>query len=112
MPKKMSDLKGPVLSPGGLVRAMRTSFGLTMRELSEITKIPEPNLSDIENGKTEIGVKRAVLLAGAFGVEPEQIMFPRGYVRPAHEKLMDQVARRADAVFTRKRKAVAAGSRK
>ena len=36
-------------------------------------------MSAMENDKLDIGLKRAVLLAAAFGIDPSLILFPEGY---------------------------------
>jgi transcriptional regulator with XRE-family HTH domain len=66
-------------TPGGVIRAHRKNFKITLRDLSKITGIAESNLSLIENDKVEIGSKRARLIAAALGIDPSFIMFPNGY---------------------------------
>jgi transcriptional regulator with XRE-family HTH domain len=76
------DLEQVKATPGQVVHAFRKNFGLTLVELYQITGITHRNLSAIERDKMGLGVRRAVLLAAAFGIEPQQILFPHGYVRP------------------------------
>ena len=77
--KDFFSLDLPRSTPGQIVRAFRENFRLTQEDLSKITGIASTNISAIENDKVEIGRKRAVLLAAAFGISPSQLMFPDGY---------------------------------
>ena len=98
MSRNFSDLRHTKTTPGGVIKAFRKNFQMTQQELAQVTGIAETNLSAIENDKIEIGVKRAVLIAAAFGIEPASILFPNGFdasyskdvkaVRIASEKLM------------------------
>jgi transcriptional regulator with XRE-family HTH domain len=64
------------LSTGQVVRMLRELKGWTQAELAARSKISVSNLSLLENGRVEIGRKRAELLANSFGVHPALIMFP------------------------------------
>ena len=76
---KYSDLKQIQVTPGRVIRAFRNSFKITLQELEDLTGIKKSNISAIENDKVEIGVRRAVLLAAALGIGPEDLLFPNGY---------------------------------
>jgi transcriptional regulator with XRE-family HTH domain len=102
--KNFFDLDQVKATPGQVVRAFRTNFGLTLKELEEITGVSYTNLSAIEHDRTDIGVHRAVLLAAAFGIEPQQILFPQGYVRPDHHDAQ-RVRYRAKRLIEKKRRA-------
>jgi len=79
--KDFSNLKKQVkLTPGKLVGAFRRNFNFTQAELAKVTGIGETNLSAIENDHVEIGIKRAVLIAEVFGIDPSLILFPKDYV--------------------------------
>jgi transcriptional regulator with XRE-family HTH domain len=91
-----------------VVRAFRTNFGLTLKELEKITGVSYPNLSAIEHGRVDVGVRRAVLLAAAFGIEPQQILFPHGYQRPEHQEAQ-RVRTRAKRMLEKKRHIAASG---
>ena len=92
------DLNQIKTTPGGVIKAFRKNFQITQQELAEVTGIAEANLSVIENDKIEIGVKRAVLIAAALGIDPSLILFPSGFegsyskdvkaVQQASEKMM------------------------
>ena len=62
-----------------MIKAFRKNFNITQEELATVTGIAETNLSAIENDKIEIGVKRAVLIAAALGINPSGLLFPSGY---------------------------------
>lgn len=70
-----------VLSPGEVVKELRLKKGWTQKVLSEITEMAVANISNIESGRSKLGEERAILLAEAFGVKPEFILFPNGFER-------------------------------
>jgi len=64
------------LTTGEVIRMLRELKGWTQKNLAEHSGISVTNLSLLENGKVDIGKKRAELLATAFNVHPAIIMFP------------------------------------
>jgi transcriptional regulator with XRE-family HTH domain len=64
------------LSTAEVIRMLRELKGWTQAELARRSGISPTNISLLENGKVEIGKKRAEQLANAFGVHPAIIMFP------------------------------------
>lgn len=82
MGKKMFDtltaIDGEPLSVGQLIKSFRKAKGFTLKDLEEITGISQTHLSSLENDKIELGIKRAGYLASAFGVRPQDILFPNG----------------------------------
>ena len=64
------------LTTGEVIRILRELKGWTQEVLAERSGITSTNLSLLENGKVDIGKKRAEQLAEAFGVHPAIIMFP------------------------------------
>ena len=64
------------LSTGQVNRMRRELKGWTQERLAERSGISATNISLLENGRVDIGKKRAVQLAGAFDVHPAIIMFP------------------------------------
>jgi len=64
------------LTTGETIRMLRDLKGWTQKALAAKCGISETNLSLLENGKVEIGKKRAEQLANAFGIHPAIIMFP------------------------------------
>ncbi len=102
--KSFWDLSLVNATPGQIVRAFRRNFGLTLKELEQVTGVSYTNLSAIENDRVDIGVRRAVLLAAAFGIEPQQLLFPAGYVRPEYQDA-EKVRVRAKRLLEKKRHA-------
>ena len=64
------------LATGEVIRLLRELKGWSQEELEERSGISSTNISLLENGKIEIGRKRAEQLAEAFKVHPAIIMFP------------------------------------
>lgn len=64
------------LEPGEVIRTLREAKGWTQEALAKRCGITATNLSLLENGRIEIGRKRAEALAKAFGIHPAIIMFP------------------------------------
>jgi hypothetical protein len=74
--------------------------------MREITGLSYTNISAIEHDRVDVGVRRAVLLAAAFGIEPQQILFPHGYVRPDQHDV-ERVSTRAKRLLEKKRRSAA-----
>lgn len=64
------------LTTGEVIRMLRELKGWTQQELARRSRINASNISLLENGRVEIGKKRAEQLADAFRVHPAIIMFP------------------------------------
>ena len=64
------------LSTAEVIFMLRELKGWTQQELAALSGINASNISLLENGRVEIGKKRAEQLAKAFGVHPAIIMFP------------------------------------
>ena len=64
------------LTTADVIRMLRELKGWTQEELSRRSGINAANISSLENGKVEIGKRRAEQLARAFDVHPAIIMFP------------------------------------
>lgn len=64
------------LTTGEVIRMLRELKGWTQEDLAKRSGITATNISMLENGKVEIGKKRAEQLADAFQVHPAIIMFP------------------------------------
>ncbi len=62
-----SELDPESLSGVALAGA-RTKEGLTQKELSKLTGIPQSHISEMENGKRSIGKRRARILSKALNV--------------------------------------------
>ena len=70
-----------ILTPGEVVRELRQKKGWTQSILATITDMAVSNISNIERGRSRLGEDRAILLAKAFGVRPDFILFPNGFER-------------------------------
>jgi DNA-binding XRE family transcriptional regulator len=55
------------------LRAYRTRQGMTQKQLSKITGIPQRHISEMENGKRGIGKDRAKLLAEGLQVSDYRV---------------------------------------
>jgi transcriptional regulator with XRE-family HTH domain len=64
------------VSAGESVRIMRELQEMSQNELSELTAIPQSTISAIENGRINLGVERAKVLARALKCHPAVLVFP------------------------------------
>jgi transcriptional regulator with XRE-family HTH domain len=64
------------ISTGETIKMLRELKNWTQEELSKRAGINAKNISLLENDHIDIGKKRAIQLAEAFGVHPAIIMFP------------------------------------
>lgn len=64
------------ITTGETIRMLRDLKDWTQQELSKRSSISATNISLLENNRVDIGKKRAVQLAEAFGIHPAIIMFP------------------------------------
>ena len=64
------------LTTGEVIRLLRELKNWTQDELADRSGITATNISMLENGRVDIGKRRAEQLAEAFKVHPAIIMFP------------------------------------
>ncbi len=64
------------VSPGESVRIIRELQGLSQNQLSAKCGIPQTTISSIENGRVNLGVERAKVLAHALRCHPAVLVFP------------------------------------
>ena len=64
------------VSVGESVRILRELQELSQSKLSELTGIPQATISAIENGRVNLGVERAKVLARALKCHPSVLVFP------------------------------------
>jgi transcriptional regulator with XRE-family HTH domain len=64
------------VSVGESVRIIRELQELSQNQLAEITGIPQSTISAIENGRVNLGVERAKVLACALKCHPAVLIFP------------------------------------
>ena len=74
--KKLVDV-----SVGESVRILRELQEMSQNELAELTGIPQPTISAIENDRVNLGVERAKILARALKCHPAVLVFPGWDVR-------------------------------
>lgn len=72
------------VSVGESVRIVRELQALSQSQLSELTGIPQATISAIENGRVNLGVERAKVLARALNCHPSVLVFP-GWEVPLEE---------------------------
>ena len=99
--KDLLSLKIVNSTPGHVVRSLRKNYNLTLDDLAKITGIEATNLSNIENGKVELGWDRASTLAAAFHVSVQSILMPVGYHSPIRKRL-EEIGRKASAAIQAK----------
>ncbi|OIQ95971.1 anaerobic benzoate catabolism transcriptional regulator [mine drainage metagenome] len=64
------------VSVGESVRILRELQELSQSQLSELTGISQATISAIENGRVNLGVERAKVLARALRCHPAVLVFP------------------------------------
>ena len=64
------------VSVGESVRIVRELQDLSQNGLSELTGIPQPTISAIENDRVRLGVARAKVIASALMCHPAVLVFP------------------------------------
>lgn len=64
------------LTPAEALKMLRELQELSQNELAELTGLKQNTISAMENGRVNIGVERAKVLAKALKVHPAVIVFP------------------------------------
>jgi transcriptional regulator with XRE-family HTH domain len=64
------------LTPAEMARILREKNELTQSELADRTGLTQSTISNIENGRTQLGAERAKTLARALRVHPAVLLFP------------------------------------
>lgn len=64
------------VTPGESVRILRELQGLSQTQLAALCGIPQTTISGIENGRVNLGVERAKMLATALHCHPAVLVFP------------------------------------
>ncbi len=64
------------VTPGDSVRIVRELQEMSQNELAALTGISQSNLSAIENGNSQLGRDRSIVLASALKVHPAVLLFP------------------------------------
>lgn len=64
------------VSPGESIRIVRELQEISQNELANMTGISQSNISALENGNSQLGRDRAIILAKALKVHPAVLLFP------------------------------------
>ncbi len=64
------------VSPGESVKILRELQEFSQNELAKKSGIPQSTISAIENGRVQLGVERAKVLARALHYHPAVLVFP------------------------------------
>jgi transcriptional regulator with XRE-family HTH domain len=64
------------VTPGESVRILRELQELSQTQLAALCGIPQTTISGIENGRVNLGVERAKMLATALRCHPAVLVFP------------------------------------
>ena len=91
--KFLNEIDNAPVSSGDIVRALRKSFNMTLKELEYVSGIRDTHLSAIENDSYELTKKNAERLAASLGVHPSVILFPEGYVKSDEMKKIEKKAK-------------------
>lgn len=74
--------KRVVVSPGESLKIIRELQELSQADLAKLTGIPQATISAIENGRINLGVERAKVLACALKIHPAVLVFPGWEIKP------------------------------
>lgn len=86
------------LTPGEVIKDLRIKKGWTQALLAEITDIAVSNISNLEHGRSRLGEDRAILIAKAFGVKPEFLLFPNGFERVDLEPRLRKIQKKLSSM--------------
>jgi len=89
------------LSPGEALRGLRVEAGIPQEMLAELTGLARSNISALENGRLEMTLHYANLLAAALKVHPADLLFPHGKYKKTAE--MVKIEKRAENILKDKR---------
>jgi transcriptional regulator with XRE-family HTH domain len=77
------------VSVGETLRILRELQELSQGQLAEMTGIPQPTISAIENDRINLGVDRAKIFATALQCHPAVLVFP-GWESPSQKQTSNQ----------------------
>ena len=87
------------ITSGELIKVKRMNYGLTLKEVEEITGISQNNLSLYENNKKNLGYIQATKIGLAIGLHPMTILFPKGIDKDIRFK---EIAKKSQKVLRKK----------
>ncbi|MBL6991992.1 MAG: helix-turn-helix transcriptional regulator [Bacteriovoracaceae bacterium] len=74
----MGSIDKVKLTSGKILKSMRSRFGYTQNEVSEVIGISVSNLSSLENDKRNLGLELAAKFSILYGIRIEGLVFPNG----------------------------------
>lgn len=86
----LQEIDPTEVSSGQIIRAIRKSLGLTLKDVELISGIKGPHLSAIENDAYELTKKYAEKLGASLGVHPAVLLFPEGHEPSAEIKAIEK----------------------
>src|SRR5688572_15110767 len=79
----MADFKPELEALGAFIRARRTTTGLSLRELAELTNVSNAYLSQLERGLHEPSITVLKSIAGALGLPLQSLLARAGVLDDA-----------------------------
>ena len=95
----LEDFFPEEVTPGEIIRAKRTNYGITLEEVEKATGISQSNLSLYENDKKNLGYVQATKIGLAIGLHPMTILFPNGIEQDERFK---EVSKRSKQLLNKK----------
>lgn len=86
----LQEIESAEVTSGQIIRAIRKSLGLTLKDVELISGIKEPHLSSIENDSYELTKKYAEKLGASLGVHPTILLFPEGHESSTEIKAIEK----------------------
>lgn len=87
-----------ILTPGEMLKELRELHGLSQRQLSTMCGIEQTHISAIENGRSELGRDRAIILADALRVRPEVLLFSASKFRDEYKLFIAELLNRRETI--------------
>ena len=87
-----------VLTPGEMLKELRDLHGLSQLQLSTMCGIEQTHISAIENGRSELGRDRAIILADALKVRPEVLLFSASEFRDEYKVFVAELLNRRETI--------------
>lgn len=94
----MGSIDKVKLTSGKILKAMRTRFGFTQKDVSQAIGISVSNLSALENDRRNLGVELAAKFSVLYGARMESLLFPNGIKSmKGYNSLLKKVQKLRDA---------------
>jgi transcriptional regulator with XRE-family HTH domain len=95
----LNEIDSSPSTPGKTLRAFRKNFGITLKDLEEVTGVTESNLSALENDRVDMTSYYAERLGAALGIHPSLLLYPEGWVKVTPELAV--IEKKAKKLFKR-----------